>query len=411
MLDTRRRVVVTGMGAVTAAGTLPGTLFDQVCAGQSGIRHLPDQMPASPIPMAAWIESGIDDDPKTKAHDRATQLALTAARLALTDAGVFDVPELCEVTGVYLGTGAGPIGTMDQTYHRLYAEGRDRVAPMTLPRTIHNAPASEIAIRYGLKGGNTTYSVACASSSSAIGEAMRAIRHGYSDRILAGGTEAMLNYGALHAWSALRAYATPADPIDASCRPFSADRDGLVMGEGSGFLVLESLESARARGATILAELVGYGVSCDAVHITHPDSGGQIRAIKAALNDAALEPEAVDYINAHATGTPVGDAVEAASLHAVFGNRMPDIPVSSTKAVHGHLMGAGGAVELIISLLALQQGCVPPTAHCRAPDMALGLDVVANSPRKSVINTVMSNSFAFGGSNVVLIAEKMRIQS
>ena len=411
MLDARRRVVVTGMGAVTAIGTLPGTLFDQVCAGQSGIRHLLEQTPAPPISMAAWIETGIDDDPKTVVHDRATQLALTAARLALTEAGLIDVPELCEMTGVHLGTGAGPIGTMDQAYHRLYAEGRDRVAPMTLPRGIHNAPASEIAIRYGLKGVNNTYAIACASSSSAIGEAMRAIRHGYSERILAGGTEAMLNYGALHAWSALRAYATPSDPIDASCRPFSSDRDGLVMGEGSGFLLLESLESARARGATILAELVGYGVSCDATHITHPDSDGQIRAIEAALKDAALEPEAVDYINAHATGTQVGDAVEATSLHAVFGNRMPDIPVSSTKAVHGHLMGAGGAVELIISLLAMQQGCVPPTAHCREPDRALGLDVVANGSRKSAINTVMSNSFAFGGSNVVLIAEKLRIQS
>jgi 3-oxoacyl-[acyl-carrier-protein] synthase II len=359
--------------------------------------------------MAAVIESGIDADPKTTAHDRVTQLALTAARLALTEAGLLDDAAVRADIGVYLGTGAGPSNTLDQSYRRLYLEQRDRVAPMTLPRGIHNAPASEMAIRFGLQGANNTYSIACASSATAIGEAMRAIRHGYSRQILAGGTESLLTFGVLHAWHALRAHAAPAEPISASCRPFSADRDGLVMGEGSGFLMLESLESAQARGAPIWAELVGYGASCDATHITHPGVAGQVAAITMALAEAGLKPSDIDYVNAHGTGTPAGDAVEAASLSAVFGSHLAKMPVSSTKAVHGHLMGAGGAVELILSLLALNQSVIPPTANCRVPDLALGLDVVAEGARSAQLNAVMSSSFAFGGSNAVLIAQRLKV--
>ncbi|HUM99393.1 MAG TPA: beta-ketoacyl-[acyl-carrier-protein] synthase family protein [Halothiobacillus sp.] len=403
------RVVVTGFGAITAVGTWPGTLFEQVCAGQSGIRPLAAQSPIPPISMAAVIESGIDADPKTTAHDRVTQLALTAARLALTEAGLLDDAAVRADIGVYLGTGAGPSNTLDQSYRRLYLEQRDRVAPMTLPRGIHNAPASEVAIRFGLQGANNTYSIACASSATAIGEAMRAIRHGYSRQILAGGTESLLTFGVLHAWHALRAHAAPAEPISASCRPFSADRDGLVMGEGSGFLMLESLESAQARGAPIWAELVGYGASCDATHITHPEVAGQVAAITMALAEAGLKPSDIDYVNAHGTGTPAGDAVEAASLSAVFGVHLASLPVSSTKAVHGHLMGAGGAVELILSLLALNQSVIPPTANCREPDLALGLDMVAEGARSAQLNAVMSSSFAFGGSNAVLIAQRFKV--
>ncbi len=402
------RVVVTGFGALTAVGAWPGTLFDAVCAGQSGIHTLENQSPQPPITFAAAIESALDVDSKTAAHDRATQLALIAAGWALQEAGLADEAALRTEIGVYVGTGAGPSHTLDQSYRRLYAEQRDRVAPMTLPRGIHNAPASEIAIRFGLRGTNNTYSIACASSAAAIGEAMRAIRHGYSRQILAGGTESLLTYGVLHAWHALRAHAAAADPISASCRPFSSDRDGLVMGEGSGFLMLESLESAQARGAPIWAELVGYGSSCDATHITHPHAAGQIAAVEMALQEAQLPPSAIDYVNAHGTGTPAGDAVEAASLTAVFGAHMAQLPVSSTKAVHGHLMGAGGAVELILSLLAMNHNVIPPTANCRQPDCSLGLDMVAEGARTAQVNTVMSSSFAFGGSNAVLIAQRFR---
>lgn len=400
------RAVITGMGVVSALGTWPGQFFDRVCAADSGIRTLPEMNPAPPITIAAWIEDGIDNDPKTAAHDRVTQLALTAGRLALDEAKLLDRPDLLRETGVYLGTGAGPSNTMDQSYYRLYAEQKDRVSPMSLPRGIHNAPASELAIRYGLGGANQTFSIACASSATAIGEAMRAIRHGYSERILAGGSEALLTYGVLHAWHALRAVAPPADPVGSSCRPFSSDRNGLVMGEGSGFLVLESLESAQARNAPILAEIVGYGASCDATHITHPTTEGQQRAVLSALKDAGMEPASIDYINAHGTGTLAGDAVEAETLRTVFGADIRSIPVSATKAVHGHLMGAGGAVELAIGILAIRQNRIPPTAHCRVPDETLGIDMVAEGAREQTVDTILSNSFAFGGSNAVLIARR-----
>ncbi|HUX83126.1 MAG TPA: beta-ketoacyl-[acyl-carrier-protein] synthase family protein [Halothiobacillus sp.] len=400
------RVVITGMGVVSALGTWPGRFFDRVCAADSGIRTLPEMNPAPPITIAAWIEDGIDNDPKTAVHDRVTQLALTAGRLALEEAKLLDRPDLLQETGVYLGTGAGPSSTMDQSYHRLYAEHKDRVSPMTLPRGIHNAPASELAIRFGMGGANNTFAIACASSATAIGEAMRAIRHGYSERILAGGSEALLTYGVLHAWHALRAVAPPADPVGSSCRPFSSDRNGLVMGEGSGFMVLESLESAQARNAPILAEIVGYGASCDATHITHPTTEGQQRAVQNALQDAGMEPASIDYINAHGTGTLAGDAVEAETLRTVFGADIHSIPVSATKAVHGHLMGAGGAVELAIGILAIRQNRIPPTAHCRVPDETLGIDMVAEGAREQTVDTILSNSFAFGGSNAVLIARR-----
>ena len=401
-----RRVVVTGMGAVSPVGNWPGALFDNVAAGRSGIRLLPAGERAAPVQIAAWIDAPIADGSKGVPPDRVTQLALAAGRAALAEAGLLDRPDLLAGMGVHLGTGSGASATTDQAFFRLYGENRDRLAPMTLPRGINNAAASELAIRYGLTGVNHTYSIACASSSSAIGEALRAIRHGYSERILAGGSEALLTYGILHAWHALRALADPDAQVDASCRPFSADRSGLVLGEGAAFLVLESLASAQARGATILAELAGYGASCDAAHVTHPSSSGQVSAIRQALADAALDPGAIDYVNAHGTGTPAGDAVEAESLRSVFGAQVQRLPVSSSKAVHGHLMGAGGAVELVIAILAMQKNTVPPTAHCRVPDTGLGIDVVAEGMRHTPLNAVLSNSFAFGGSNAVLIARR-----
>ncbi len=367
---------------------------------------LPAGEPASPVQVAAWIDAPIEDGSKGAPPDRVTQLALAAGRYALIEAGLLDRPELLADMGVHLGTGSGASATTDQAFFRLYGEKRDRLAPMTLPRGINNAATSELAIRFGLTGVNNTYSIACASSSSAIGEALRAIRHGYCERILAGGSEALLTYGILHAWHALRALAPPDAQIEASCRPFSADRNGLVLGEGAAFLVLESVASATDRGATILAELAGYGTSCDATHITHPTSTGQVKAIHHALTDAGLEPSAIDYVNAHGTGTPAGDAVEAESLRTVFNEHLHTLPVSSSKAVHGHLMGAGGAVELAITIIAMQKNVVPPTAHCRVTDPDLGIDVVAEGMRQKTLNAVLSNSFAFGGSNAVLIARR-----
>ena len=400
------RVVVTGIGVVSPVGNWPGPFFDNVAAGRSGIRLLPAGEHTSPVQVAAWIEAPIEDGSKGVPPDRVTQLALAAGRYALMEAGLLDHPELLTDMGVHLGTGSGASATLDHAFYRLYRENRDRLAPMTLPRAINNVAASELAIRFGMTGANNTYSIACASSGSAIGEALRAIRHGYSERILAGGSEAMLTYGVLHAWHALRALATPDAQVEASCRPFSADRNGLVLGEGAAFLVLESLASAQARGATILAELAGYGASCDATHVTHPSSTGQVKAIRNALTDAGLDPGAIDYVNAHGTGTLTGDAVEAESIRTVFSEHLHTLPVSSSKAVHGHLMGAGGAAELAIAIIAMQKNVVPPTAHCRVTDSDLGIDVVAEGMRQKTLNAVLSNSFAFGGSNAVLIARR-----
>ncbi len=401
-----RRVVVTGIGVVSPVGNWPGPFFDNVAAGRSGIRLLPAGEHASPVQVAAWIEAPIEDESKGVPPDRVTQLALAAGRYALMEAGLLDRPELLTDMGVHLGTGSGASATLDHAFYRLYRENRDRLAPMTLPRAINNVAASELAIRFGMTGANNTYSIACASSGSAIGEALRAIRHGYSERILAGGSEAMLTYGVLHAWHALRALATPDAQVEASCRPFSADRNGLVLGEGAAFLVLESLASAQARGATILAELAGYGASCDATHVTHPSSTGQVKAIRNALTDAGLDPGAIDYVNAHGTGTLTGDAVEAESIRTVFSEHLHTLSVSSSKAVHGHLMGAGGAAELAVTIIAMQKNVVPPTAHCRVTDPDLGIDVVAEGMRQKTLNAVLSNSFAFGGSNAVLIARR-----
>jgi 3-oxoacyl-[acyl-carrier-protein] synthase II len=403
-----QRVVITGIGIVSPAGNWPGTVFENIAAGRSAIRALPPQSRPCPVQVAAFIDGPIDDDSKGAERDRVTQLALAAGRRALEQAGLLDQPDLLAATAVHLGTGSGGNATMDAAFHRLYAENRDRLAPMTLPRAMNNAAASELAMRFGLTGPNTTYSVACASSSTAIGEGMRAIRHGYVERVLAGGSEALLTYGVMHAWHALRALANADADIPASCRPFSSDRSGLVLGEGAAFLMLESLNSARARGATIIAELVGFGSSCDASHLTHPSSAGQVRAIEQALADALLSAADIDYINAHGTATAAGDAAEAESIRTVFGQRVASLPVSSSKAVHGHLMGAGGALELAISILAMQHNTVPPTANCRAPDTALGIDMVPGGAREMALDCVMSNSFAFGGSNNVLIARRFK---
>jgi 3-oxoacyl-[acyl-carrier-protein] synthase II len=402
----QERVVITGIGIVSPAGNWPGTLFDNVAAGRSAVRPLPPLQRPCPVEVAAYIDTPIDDRTKGAPPDRVTQLAVAAARYALESAGLLDQPALLAAMAVNLGTGSGGNQTVDNSFHRLYAENRDRLAPMSLPRGMNNAAASEIALRFGMTGANTTYSVACASASSAIGEAMRSIRHGYVERVLAGGSEALLTFGVLHAWHALRALAPADADVAASCRPFSSDRSGLVLGEGAGFLVLESLRSALARGAPIIAELTGYGSSCDASHLTHPSTGGQTKAIYQALHDAGLTPDQIDYVNAHGTGTLAGDAVEAESLRSVFGARAASLPVSSSKAVHGHLMGAGGAVELAIAVLAMTHGTIPPTANCRQPDPALGIDVVADGARQQVLQHVMSNSFAFGGSNTVLIAQQ-----
>jgi 3-oxoacyl-[acyl-carrier-protein] synthase II len=302
----------------------------------------------------------------------------------------------------------GGAGTVDEGYRRFYGTGDKRMRPLTVVMGMTHAPGAQISIDHGLQGPLLTFSSACASSAQAIGEALRAIRGGLIDAVVAGGSEALLTPGALHAWAALRALAVP-DQVSASrsCKPFAADRTGLVLGEGAAAMVLESEESARARGATILAELVGYGGSADASHISAPDSTGQARAMRRALDDAGVEACEVGYINAHGTGTLAGDASETEAIKAVFGEHARSVPVSSTKSMHGHLMGAAGALELIVVILALRHRALPPTAHLDVCDPLCDLDYIPNVARYEVdVRVAMSSSFAFGGANAVLVARR-----
>ncbi len=297
---------------------------------------------------------------------------------------------------------------MEEGYEQVFVRGHPRVKPLSVLLSMNNAAASHLSLAYKLQGANATYSTACASSAIAIGEAYRQIKHGYADVMLAGGSEALLTYGAMKAWEALRTLATEdANNPAASCKPFSRDRNGLVLGEGAAVLVLEDAERALARGAAIYAEIVGYNCSSDASHITKPDSAGQARTINNALRDAGMGPADIGYINAHGTGTHAGDVEETRAIKAVFSNYARNVPISSTKSMHGHLMGATGAIEFLVAVQALKQQAIPPTINLYQPDPECDLDYVANFGRHAVsINAVMSNSFAFGGTNAVLIAKR-----
>ncbi|MGE5385710.1 MAG: beta-ketoacyl-[acyl-carrier-protein] synthase family protein [Betaproteobacteria bacterium] len=406
----RQRVVVTGSGIVSPLGNDIDSFFKSLRIGYSGIGRL--QAPFADD-LDCTIAAQANFDPlahfarnQAASLDRSSQFALVAAEQAVLQAGLpmeTLQPGRC---GVAMGTGMGGSGAMDEGYARLYRDGSKRLKPFTVLMGMNNAAAAHVAMAYHFSGANLTYSTACSSSAVAIGEAMRLIRHGYADCMLAGGTEALLTYGTIRAWEALRTLAKEdeADP-PASCKPFSANRSGLVLGEGAAMVVLESLEHATARGATILAEIVGYGYGNDSEHLTQPSVSGQSQAMASALADAALAPEAIGYINAHGTGTLLNDRTETAAIKKIFGADTT-IPVSSTKSMHGHLMGAAGAVEFIACVEALRHQCLPPTMHLRVPDPECDLDYVANASRPASFDCAMSNSFAFGGTSAVLIARR-----
>jgi 3-oxoacyl-[acyl-carrier-protein] synthase II len=404
-----RRVVVTGMGVMSPVGNDCNAFFDNLLAGRSGIRKLSADFAGG---LTANVGGEVDYDPvgrfprpKLALLDRFSQFALEAASQAVRDTGVEFDDSLKDRTGVFVGTGMGGASTIEAGYEDIFLEGKDRLPPHTVPRTMNNAAAGHISIDHGLRGPSFTYSTACSSSAIAIGEAYRAIRHGYVDAAIAGGAESLLTLGTIRAWEALRTLAvTDTQDPAASCRPFSKDRTGLVLAEGAGMLVLETLDRASRRGARIHAEVIGYGAASDASHLTRPGEEGQVRAIRLALADAGSSPDEIDYINAHGTATLAGDVIETLAIKKVFGERAAHIPVSSTKSMHGHLMGAAAAVEFITSIMAIGRGAVPPTANLRVPDPECDLDYVPNIGRPGVaVRTVMSNSFAFGGSNAVLI--------
>lgn len=406
-----RRVAVTGLGVVAPLGDSVDELCANLLAGRSAIREL--DIPRreglrSPIGAAADFH-GEDhfEAPRLRILDRVSQMALVAAARAVADAALDFGAEDRDRCGVTVGCGTGGAESTDEGYHVIYAERSDRIKPYTVLASMTNAAASWIGIDHGLTGPNLTYSTACSSGAVAVGEAARRIRSGDVDLMLAGGTEAPLTFGVLRAWEAMRTIAAP-DPQDpsASCRPFARNRSGLVLGEGSAFIVLEEWNHAAARGARIRAELTGYGLTTDNSHVTRPTIEGQAAAMRAALRSAGLHHGAVDYVNAHGTATLQNDAVETAAIKQVFGARAYALPVSSTKSMHGHLLGAAGALEFLIAIASMERGFVPPTMHLNLPDPACDLDYVPDRARTGVrLNAVMSNSFAFGGTNAVLIAE------
>ena len=399
------------MGAITAIGNSPSAVFEAALSGRSGVRPAPELAVGPLIPLVASAVF----DPETvilrqrsAPMDRATAMAVAAARQAVTDAGADFAPG-SPLTGIYWGTGMGAAGTLEDGYRSVFQENNWRLKPTSIVTGMNNAPAALISLEYGVTGPTLTYSVACSSSAVAIGEAMRAIRHGIIDCAIVGGSEAMLTRGMLSAWSALRTLAKhDSQDVSRSCKPFSSDRTGFVLGEGAAALVLENVDRALERGARIYAELAGFGLTSDATHIAEPSPDGQSRAIGAALRDAGISPAEIGYINAHGTATIAGDRVEVTSIRRVFGENAKGVAVSSTKALHGHALGATGAIEFMIALLALESGSLPPTAHLTRPDPELDLDFVPNSARHGVsLSAVVSNSFAFGGSNAVLVARKM----
>jgi 3-oxoacyl-[acyl-carrier-protein] synthase II len=410
----KRRVAVTGLGIISPCGNQIDDFSLNLMAGKSGVRRI---SLANSNLLSVKIAAEVDFDPldyfmkkQVSRLDRVNQFALAASSQAWKDSELSLDAKEKERAGVCVGSAMGGGNTIEDLYDQLFRHNADRVKPLTVPMIMNSASVSHISMAYGLTGPGLTLSSACASSANAIGEAGRQIRDGYVDVMLAGGAEAFLTYGGFRSWEALRVLAVedPEDPSK-SCKPFSINRTGIVMGEGAAMVVLEEMERAVRRGAPIYAELMGYGSTSDASHITRPSLEGQARAMVQALKDAGLLPEDIDYINAHGTATQWNDLLETQAIKKVFGDHACKIPVSSTKSMHGHTMGAAGAIEFIVSLLAIKNQAVPPTINLDRPDPECDLDYVPNMGRKGVtVNTVMSNAFAFGGSNAVLIAGKRK---
>jgi 3-oxoacyl-[acyl-carrier-protein] synthase II len=387
-------------------------LRSALAAARPGIRALPPEVAQkSGVQVGAlahWNPAGLLKEAEAANLDRVAQFSLACAAQALADSGLNLAGADRTRIGVHWGTGMGGAQTLEASYQAVYGRDEWRLRPLTVVMAMNNASGSNVAVRHGLGGPFANFSTACSSSAMALGEAMRTIQAGRADAMVAGGAEALLTPGTLAAWQALRTLA-PADPADpaASCKPFDKRRAGLVLGEGAAAFVLESEESARKRGARIYAWLSGYGNSCDAAHMSRPDRAGQARAMKEALAEAQVSPDDVGYINAHGTATSVGDVVESEAINEVFGAAAGEVRVSSTKSLHGHLLGGAGALEFAISLLAFE-GMAPPTAFLEEPDPACRLRHVAREAQQMAApRAVMSNSFAFGGSNVALVAQRV----
>lgn len=411
-----RRVVITGIGAVTALGLSAEQTWRGALAGCSGVASITHfDATGYPSRIAAEIRGWEDvrstwmDRKDARRMDRFVQFAVAAARMAVEDAGLRITPENRDRIGVCIGSGIGGIGTLETQYRTLLERGPDRVSPFLIPGIIADMGAGMVSILLDARGPNSCVVAACATGTSNVGDACRLIRYGEAEIMIAGGTEAAITPLGMAGFGAARAMSTRNDdPLSAS-RPFDANRDGFVMAEGAGILVLESLDSALARNATIYAEVAGYGSAADAYHITSPDPEGMgaVRAMQAAMRQAGVCPEEVDYINAHGTSTPMNDRCETAAIKATFGEHAHDVAISSTKSTTGHLNGAAGAVEAIFCALALRDGLLPPTINYETPDPDCDLDYVPNIARPASIEVALSNSFGFGGHNATLVLKKV----
>ena len=406
----RNRVFVTGIGLVSPHGNDSNKVFDKIYQGESAIKMIRSGTPefGSDVLVASanFDPTGIISKPHQVFMDRVSQMAVVAAHHALKNAGLLSDGTDLSSTAVYTGCALGGAQTMENAYKRYFVNKIRGARPTTVPLVMPNAPAGHISMRNKLRGPSQNYSIACASSSTAIGEAFRAIRDGYQERIVTGGTEAMLNDGSICSWEALTVLAKEhPEGAHASCRPFSKDRTGLVLGEGAAMLILESEAMVEKRNIQPLAEIVGFGSSSDAHNLTQPSAEGQVRAMRIALNDAEIDLTEIGYINAHATATGAGDKVEIDAIKLLFEDHAKNIAVSSTKSMHGHLLGAAGALEFSITVMALKNRQIPPTAHLKDQDPECNLDCVPLIGRSSPeLNYALCNSFAFGGSNAVLIA-------
>ena len=406
-----RRVVITGMGVFASAGKDVEGFFSNLVNARSAIcritqfdpsslcvqigAEVPDYKPADYFPLK-----------RLDLLDRFAQFGLLAAREAVQSSGIEVRDEERPHFGVVMGSGMGGVGTFDGECFNLYAKKATRLHPFTIPKIMHNAATSQMCMEHGARGPSFSTSTACSSAGHAIGEAFHLIKFGIADVMLTGGSDAPITYGMVRCWESVRVLATGNSDPSRACRPFSADREGFVLGEGAGVLLLEELEHAKKRGATIRAEVAGYGMTSDAGHITQPSVDGPARAMRMALDEAAVNPEEVDYINAHGTGTRLNDVTETQAIKEVFGGHARSLAISSTKSMHGHAMGATGAVELVATALAIERGVVPPTANYAAPDPECDLDYVPNAAREKPVRVAISNSFAFGGLNAVLLLRR-----
>jgi 3-oxoacyl-[acyl-carrier-protein] synthase II len=405
-----RRVVITGLGAVTPVGNDVPTMWSNLLAGQGGAGPITLFDAAAFKTKFACEVKGFDagaliGKKDARRMDRFTQLAVVAAQQALQDTALVVNADNTGRIGVYIGSGIGGIGTMEAELRQLMTKGPDRVSPFLVPMMLPDTASGQVAIQFGLRGPNMAIVTACASGNNAIGEATECIRRGAADVMVTGGAEAGVTPLAVAGFNSMTAISTRNDAPEIASRPFDKERDGFVIGEGAGILVLEELGHALARGAKVYGEVLGYGATADAYHITAPEENGAgaVRAMQAALQQAGLQPDQIDYINAHGTSTPLNDKSETLAIKTVLGDAAYRIPISSTKSMTGHLLGAGGAVEAVICMRVLTEGIIPPTINYEHPDPACDLDYVPNTARSVAVKTIMSNSFGFGGHNAVLI--------